>query len=108
LLTDLSAPQASLSETQSFDDAKLSGAAGIPLLGYLLQSSTDPGVGRWLGFGDVDEAPPNPGVNSSSSSVGSGEPNIVFYLVRGLWPERSDLPEQRLLGPSLVKPGTAL
>jgi hypothetical protein len=109
LVNDLSQPPPLLSDTHTFDDPSLQGTAGIPLLGHVLQASVDPGVARWLGFADVDKQPPDvTASSSSSSSTGSPPGSLVLYLVRGLWPERSDLPEQKLLSSSLVKPGTAL
>jgi hypothetical protein len=109
LVNDLSAPPQQLSDNHSFTTPAIAGNAGIPLLGHVLQSSVDPGVARWLGFADVDKAPPDVvGGSSSSSSAGHAPGSVVLYLVRGLWPERSDLDEQKLLAPSLVKAGSSL
>ena len=111
LLTDLSAPPQDLSKSTDFGDPRFQSSAGIPVLGHVLQATIDPGVARWLGFADVDEAPPDVLTNSSSSSssgIGGGQGSVVFYLVRGLWPQRTDKDEHALLASSLVRPGTAL
>lgn len=46
----------------------------INCLGMVMTGSLDPGIGRWLGFVDVDESPPadDPG-------------DVVVYAVRGIW-----------------------
>lgn len=109
LLNDLSAQPQDLSQSTPFSGPNgVSSNVGVPLLGHVLQANIDPGMARWLGFADVDESPPDSGVSSSSSSGGGGGQSVVFYLVRGLWPARSDLFEQLLFGSSLVRPGPAL
>lgn len=50
------------------------GVTRTNLLGAVLQAGLDPGVGRWLGFVETDEAPlsTNPG-------------DVVAYVIRGIW-----------------------
>src|SRR5262249_21505013 len=57
------------------------GQAQINYLGSVLNASLDPGVGRWLGFVDVDREPP-----------GNTPGDVVGYVVRSFW----QLNEKRL------------
>lgn len=73
LLNDMSAPPDELRTPVAFNPGPTSGTLQVPCLGALLQASLDPGVGRWLGYGDRDEAPPGaPG-------------DVVVYLIRALF-----------------------
>ena len=73
LLNDMSAEPAELREPVDFSPGQTSGTLQVPCLGMLLQTSLDPGVGRWLGYGDRDEAPPGaPG-------------DIIVYRIRALF-----------------------
>lgn len=73
VLNDMSAPPAELRARVDFSTGSSSGTLGVPVLGALLQASLDPGVGRWLGYGDRDEAPPGaPG-------------DVIVYWIRALF-----------------------
>lgn len=68
-------------------DAGGSGRAEVPSLGALLAGALDPGVARWMGLADRDEAPTPPPV--------AGTP--LLYLVRGLWIPRLHGPRDQLI-----------
>lgn len=73
LLNDMSAEPEDLRSPVSFSPGPMSGTLQVPCLGALLQASLDPGVGRWLGYGDRDEAP-------------LGAPgDVVVYTIRALF-----------------------
>lgn len=101
LLTDLSAPAYLLERIEHvLDEHGIErGGARINVLGLLMQAALDPGVGRWLGFSDVDEAPP-------TTAPGA----VIAYVVRGLWkadPRRigdlvATLPPDALTTPSTL------
>ncbi len=73
LLNDMSAEPAELRAPVDFSPGPTSGTLQVPCLGALLQASLDPGVGRWLGYGDRDEAPPG----------AAGD--VIVYWIRALF-----------------------
>lgn len=89
LLNDMSAEPEDLRSPVTFNPGPTAGTLQVPCLGALLQASLDPGVGRWLGYGDRDEAP-------------LGAPgDVVVYVIRALFNF-----DKKHLGPlaSQVKP----
>ena len=65
-----------LSEVRPLRDeqSNKTGEFDVNCLGMVMTGSLDPGIGRWLGFVDVDQAP-------LSTVTG----NVVVYAIRGLW-----------------------
>lgn len=76
LLDDASAPPWALQDVQTLLDStgKTLGTTGTSCLGAVLHAALDPGIGRWLGLVDRDEAPP-------STAAG----HVIAYLIRGVW-----------------------
>ncbi|MGB1278115.1 MAG: hypothetical protein ACPG77_20380, partial [Nannocystaceae bacterium] len=91
LLNDTSAPPQDLAVPQPLDQ---SGDASFRALGAVSIAALDPGVGRWLGLVEHDEAPPGaPG-------------SVVIYLVRGFWAvDTRDLSLAEAMGMNAVSGG---
>ena len=76
LITDTSAAPGNLVRTATLQDGqgRNLGNLSVPTLPTVLQAAMDPGVGRWLGLVDLDDAPP-------TATTG----DVVAYVVRGVW-----------------------
>ena len=77
LINDTSAPQQDLQTAPApliDPNSGQSGQVSIYVLGATLAASLDPGIGRWLGFVDVDDG-----------LQGATPGEVVAYVVRGFW-----------------------
>jgi hypothetical protein len=76
LINDTSAAPGDLVRSATLQDSqgRNLGTLSVPTLPTVLQAAMDPGIGRWLGLVELDDAPP-------SSTRG----DVVAYVVRGIW-----------------------